>query len=325
MADSVGAFADGHDALLSALLDQSHECIQFLDRDGRILFVNREGARTLELSAPDVLIGAAWLDRWPDDGRAAAQEALELARGGRAGRFSATRPGPHGEQRRWDVSVTPIDAGGDARWLIIARDVTAEFIERQRVAAISAEMRHRLRNAMATATGIVMIAARSHPECQPFAREIGERLATVATVQDLLLDPARDKSFAEIIPLLTSVYGGGKAIRFGPLPDVLLSDGAMQALALAFGELATNSLKYGALKNGRSVEISGTTDGALLHLTWHEPTVFGASRPGGQGLELIDRLVGASGGRVVRETGDGHLTLRIALPCKSRPAAPLAG
>ncbi|MCW6528917.1 PAS domain-containing protein [Sphingomonas sp. MMSM20] len=316
MADPIGAFADGHDALLSALLDQSHECIQFLDGDGRILFVNREGARAMELSAPHDLIGASWIDRWPEEARGAAHDALQSVRRGTAARFSATRPGPHGEQRWWEVTATPIDGNHAAACLIIARDITAESIERQRVATISAEMRHRLRNAMTTAAGIVTIAARSHPECQSFARDINERLAMVAAVQDLLLDPARDKSFAEIVPLLTSAYGGAKVIRFGTLPDVLLGDGAMQALALTFGELATNSLKYGALKNGRSVEVNGAVEGDLLRLIWREPTVFGTPREGGQGLELIDRLIRASGGNVVRETDDGHFTLHLVLPCK---------
>ena len=167
---------------------------------------------------------------------------------------------------------------------------------------------------MTTAAGIVMIAARSHPESRAFARDVGERLARIAAVQDVLLDPARDKSLAEIVPLLASAYGDGKAIRFGALPDVSLGDHAMQALALTFGELATNSLKYGALKNGDPIGIEGAAEGDRLYLTWREPTLFGASRQGGQGLELIDRIIRASNGTATYERADDQLTVRVSFP-----------
>jgi len=314
VADPVEAFAGEHDALLSARAALSQHCVQFADSAGRVLFVNHEGAQAMGATTPRDLIGRQWIDHWPEPARSAAQDAWQSARRGVAARFSAMRPGARGELSRWEITLTPIDGFGDAVCLIVARDVTGELAERERAAIIAAEMRHRLRNSMATAAGIVTIAVRSHPECQPFARDISERFAMIAKVQDLLLDPARDKSFAEIVPLLTSAYGGGKVIRFGAIPDVQLSDGAMQALALAFGELATNSLKYGALKNGRSVEVDGELDGDLLRLTWHEPTTFGPPRRGAQGLELVNRLIEASRGEVMLETGDGRMSLQIALP-----------
>lgn len=307
---------DSHNALLSTLLDQTHECIALLDGDARIVFVNREGARAMEKSVPDALIGRHWVERWPEASRGDIERALADARHGKAARFTASRPGADGAPCWWDVTVTPIDAEGDAspRVLAIARDITAEARDRQRIAAITEEMRHRLKNAMTIAAGIVSMAARSRPEAQPFAREIIDRFAQLGAVQDIVLDPARAKNFADIVPMLARAYGDASLLRFGALPDARLGDAAMQALALAFGELATNSLKYGALKHGRPIEIDGVSKDGIFLMTWREPTAFGVARDGAQGLGLIERLIAASGGRFDREVGDDHLCVRVSLP-----------
>jgi len=307
---------DSASPLLAALLDQSHECIKLLDHEGRILFVNRQGAAAMELSSPHELHGLSWIDRWPEAARAEVSNAFRAARNGTAARFTASRPDPHGGQRWWDVTVTPTgdERDGTAHILTIARDITAEVTERERVVAITAEMRHRLKNAMTIAAGIVTMSARSRPEAQPFATEVCERFAQLAALQDLLLDPAREKRLPDIVPLLANAYGGGSLLRFGAYPEVCLGHAAMQALALAFGELATNSLKYGALKRGRPIEIGATASDRLLHLAWREPTDFGDPREGGQGLGLIDRLVAASGGSFEREVRDGLLNARISVP-----------
>lgn len=317
--ESIGSLSAGQGTLLSALLDQSHECIKLLDAAGRILFVNREGCKAMELSAPGDIIGQFWVERWPDQSRAVVEQALRAVTNGDVARFSASRLGPSGQSCWWDVTLTPIARtpiarDGEARILTIARDVTAEVTERERVAAINAEMRHRLRNAMTIAAGIVTLEARSAPMHQPFASSVCERFAQLAHVQDLVLDPAREKSLVQILPLLAAVYGKGELLEIGTMPDVRLNDTATQALALAFGELATNSLKYGALSAARVIEIEGMVQEGLLHLVWREPTDFSGPRDGGQGLGLMDRLLIAAGGRLTRDVGPGLLTVRVSIP-----------
>ena len=88
----------------------------------------------------------------------------------------------------------------------------------------------------------------------------------------------------------------------------------MQALALCFGELATNSLKYGALRDGRPVRISGSTRDGAIELTWIEETEFGTTRAGSQGLGLIERLVGTAGGTFRREIQPHLMRALIVLP-----------
>lgn len=171
-----------------------------------------------------------------------------------------------------------------------------------------------MKNALGIAGAIVAMSARGKPEVRAFADEVTARFGQIAAIQDLLLDPAREKRLADLVPLLADAYGGPLLIRFGAAPDARLGESAMQALALSFGELATNSLKYGALKHGKPVDVSGTVAGDMLQLIWRDPTVFGPPRPGAQGLDLVDRLVGASGGRVERTVADGIYRARLWLP-----------
>lgn len=307
--------ADDH-ALLATVLDETHDCIKLLDQDGRIEFVNRRGAEAMELRAPAELVGCLWLDRWPPDARGDVQAALDRARSGEKARFHAMRPQPDGRPSWWDVTVAAVLSADGAltHFLTIARDTTREVVERERVQAIGAEMRHRLKNALTIAGALINMGARGQPQLETFAAEITQRLARLSNVQALILDSGASKDFSGVVEMLGSVYGDGSQLEFGSIPDIELSEAALQALALSFGELCTNSLKYGALRNGAKVRVDAEAEHGQCTLTWAEDTEFAGHREGGQGLALIDRIVRATGGHVERQTDGAGLTVRISLP-----------
>jgi two-component sensor histidine kinase len=218
-----------------------------------------------------------------------------------------------GERQIWDVSISPATDLGAGRFLVVSRDVTQEVRERESAAAIAAETRHRLKNGMTIASGLVMLECRSQPELRRFAQSLFRRFEQLAVVQDMVLDRG-NKDLPKILHLLGSVYGDGSLLRVGDLPAVAVDDLAAQALALTFGELATNSLKYGALKAAMPVDLDGSVDDGRLTLCWREPTRLAESRAGGQGLHLIDRLIAAAGGDVVWTIGADLLEVRVTLP-----------
>lgn len=303
-------------ALLAAVLDQTHDCIKLLSRDGYIRYVNRQGAMAMELASPGELIGQSYLSRWPEDVRPLVRATLSAARRGEQGRFKASRPKPGGSPSWWDVTISPVRAadGSITHLVSVARDMTAERLERERVEAISLEMRHRLKNALTVAAGIVMMNARGRPDVAPFAEDIATRFALLADVESLILDPETDNDLAQIVPALVKAYGKGAGLEFGELPSVSLSDQAMQALALCFGELATNSMKYGALRDGRRVRIEGRICDGDIELIWREPTDFGTARAGAQGFNLIDRLIRSAGGTIRRDVETSQMAATIQLP-----------
>jgi two-component sensor histidine kinase len=262
------------------------------------------------------LIGQRWIDRWPPEAHPKIQEALDRARSGEQARFQAMRPRPDASASWWDVIVAAVRSadGAFTHFLTIARDITPEVVDRERVQTISAEMRHRLRNALSIASALVGLSARGKPEVQKFAAEIMERFGQLSEVQGYILDPGVSKKFAEIVPMLAAAYGDGAQLEFGAIPEVEFDDSALQALALSFGELCTNSLKYGALANGAKVKVHAEAEDNFCTLVWSEQTEFRGQREGGQGLKLIERIVRSTGGRVVRSINGPDLTVRISLP-----------
>jgi PAS domain S-box-containing protein len=300
---------------LAAALDDAHDCVTLLDRDGRIRYANQAIAALHRHQSPDALIGESWIDQWNGDVRDIIAQAIASSRLAGAARTTIGL-GAEGTSRWLELTITRCGRGNDEGEdsLVIARDITADVIARGRHEAIAAEMAHRLKNAMAVAAGLTSMSARGHPDRQEFAKELSERFSQLGMVQGMVLSGQSELSLAQIVPILSTVYGGASTLEFGSLPDVLLSSTAVQALALTFGELATNSLKYGALKSGRPIRIDATTAGQELHVTWREETAFAGNRDGGQGIGLIERIVRANGGTFSRDIEPGQLIARLAIP-----------
>jgi two-component sensor histidine kinase len=107
-------------------------------------------------------------------------------------------------------------------------------------------------------------------------------------------------------------------------PPVQLSPLAAEVLTLAIHELATNSVKYGALgqsEGGVTVawECSGTGEERRLTLTWRETGLQrgGAGAPG-FGTELItERVPYELKGEGSLDVRDGTLTATIAFPLEA--------
>ena len=316
MNDELKAQFDVPEALLVTVLDETQDCIMLLSIDGQFQFVNKQGAMAMDLSAPSETIGQSYLTGWSPENISSVADALAAARDGRFGRFTAPRSRSDGSLTWWDVRISPVRNGaGSIKHLVaIARDLTSEIMERKRVEAISLEMRHRLKNAMTVAGGIVMLSARGSPEATAFATEVVTRLSQLGAVQARLMDPSADKSLPQVVQSLAVAYGSGANLDFGNLPDVQLSDTSMQALSLCYGELATNSLKYGALRNGGRICVDGTAFAGFVELSWSEDTDIGENRSGGQGLMLIDRLIMTAGGSFQREVSTGRMIVTVKLP-----------
>lgn len=108
------------------VLAASSDCIKVLDLDGSLRFMSEGGLRVMEVDDIGPIVGSSWLDRWAGDARLLAQAALDAARSGETGHFSAPAPTAKGNLRFWDVVVTPINGpdGLPERLLVISRDMT---------------------------------------------------------------------------------------------------------------------------------------------------------------------------------------------------------
>lgn len=119
------ALADA-EAFKQHLLASCGDCIAVLDHDFRLLSMNENGMRAMDVESLASIQGRSWLDLFASQDSGEAARALETARSGSVGRYKGFRPGRSGTPKWWDIVVTPImdDAGGSQTLLCVSRDIT---------------------------------------------------------------------------------------------------------------------------------------------------------------------------------------------------------
>lgn len=310
-------------SIVLALFDQSDDCIKLLDADGRLRFMNCNGRVAMEVDDFAMLDGQNWSALWPAESAGLVDGAIRDARAGEVGRFEAFCPTAKGAPRWWDVRVSPIrdERGQIAAILASSRDITDRHQTQEQLVSVATEMKHRLRNAYSIGAAITSVSGREQPDHARFADEVAARLTRLAEVQTGLLDNPAGMRLDQLLEPIIDAYGHTPGDwRVGPLPDLALGERTARALALALGELATNSLKYGALGSGGHVAVdAGCADGVLT-IAWrdrregealiqHNPVT---SR--GHGSRLLGRMIAAAEGAIEQGPVDGGydatLTLR---------------
>jgi len=133
------------------------------------------------------------------------------------------------------------------------------------------EVNHRSKNMLTT---IQALARRSAPNDEGFLARFEDRVQSLALNQDILVGREwREVPIDELIRLqLAFVHDAPGTFRLGG-PPLSLAPRAAEVVGMAIHELATNSLKYGALSaEGGSVDIgwSHRPDGTGLMLWWRE-------------------------------------------------------
>lgn len=318
----VANFNSASNGMLAAVLDQSSDCIKVIGPTGTVEFMNRNGRCAMDIDNFNTIAGKYWWDLWPGESEPLIRNAIAQAQEGKSSRFEAYCPTGLGEPRWWDVSVAPLRGDdGVLRGLIsVSRDISADMIMRQLRDTAAAEMKHRLQNAYALTSAIVMATARGAPEREGFAREIVERLQRLGVAQSLLLDADAlgTPTLDILVRRLTEPFCSNAAsLDIIGLPNVTLGETQVRTLALVLGEFSTNSNKYGALGHGGRIAIRGTIDDGTLNLHWSENTdlpVAAHQREGSAGLTLIRRTLGVQGGTVEIDWYPNGLDIGVTMP-----------
>ena len=177
---------------------------------------------------------------------------------------------------RWFLSrAKPIrdESGNIIYWFGTNTDVTEMRDAEQRIELLLQEVNHRSKNMLAI---IQSLARRSDANRPDFIERLEQRIRGLAANQDLLVRgawspvPAREMIEAQLRSL------GDSRSQIGcEGPEVLLSPGAAEALAMAFHEMATNAMKYGALSvpEGRVTVrwgLEGLGSDEMFHIEWIE-------------------------------------------------------
>jgi PAS domain S-box-containing protein len=316
----VSNFDGASGEMLAAVLDQSMDCIKVIGASGSLDFMNRNGRCALEIDDFAAIAGLNWWDLWPDQAKPLVRDAVRRAQAGESSRFEAFCPTAKGNPRWWEVSASPLlDADGTMRGIIsVSRDVTERVGAQALRQAVAEEMRHRLQNAYTLTGAIITASARGHADREAFASELLERLSRLGAAQALLLESDGVAVLPQLVRRLTEPFcAPGCALTFGAMPDIALDETDTRILALAIGELSTNSNKYGAFGSGGSVTIEARLDDGVLCVAWRERSVRLRSTEAegsGNGHRLIERTLKSRRGSFDLRWRDDGLDVDIRLP-----------
>lgn len=251
--------------------------------------------------------------------------------------FAATRAvlGPYetdfrvvvGDEVRWVAARGQGDDAGiiDRVMFGIFLDVTGRKQAEEGHELLAGEMSHRVKNLLAIASGLTSITSRSATSTEEMADDLIDRLGALGRAHDLVrpLPGSQGKAaiLGDLLTVLLAPYEGPKA--FGGRIRVAVERtgvgiNAATTLALVIHELATNSLKYGALAvEAGTLDVTTTVGVDDLTLVWMERggrTEHGSRGAPGFGSNLIVRsITGQLGGSISHDWSEHGLTARITM------------
>ena len=232
-----------------------------------------------------------------------------------------------GDQVRW---ISARGQGNDegiigAVMFGIFLDVTGRKQAEEGHELLAGEMSHRVKNLLAIASGLTAITSRSTTTTVDMARELTQRLTALGRAHDLVRplpgEEGKAALLGDLLAVLLAPYDDMGAfsgrIRVS-VPRMGVGEAAATTLALVVHELATNSLKYGALSVPTgTLDVSCVQQDAEVVVTWTErggPPVEAPTGPGGYGSRLVARTMSRQlGGSIVYDWSKGGLivTLRM--------------
>jgi two-component sensor histidine kinase len=207
-------------------------------------------------------------------------------------------------------------------------DVTGRKQAEEGNELLAGEMSHRVKNLLAIAAGLTAITSRSSTTVQEMAKELTARLTALGRAHDLVRPlpghQGRAALLGDIIAVLLAPYDDSGAfsgrIRVA-VPRMGVGEQSATSMALIIHELATNSLKYGALSVGSGLlDISGTSTQGEVCIVWTERGGPSVEPPAdeGYGSRLLHRSVtGQLGGTIHTDWSPEGIVITLSLNPKN--------
>lgn len=229
--------------------------------------------------------------------------------------FNATRAivGPYeidfrimtGNELKWISARGQGDDEGMVHGIMfgIFIDVTGRKQAEESRELLAGEMSHRVKNLLTIASGLTAITSRSTSTTNDMARELTQRLTALGRAHDLVRPvpgqtAAATALLGDLLTVLLAPYDDLGAfsgrIRVS-VPRMSVGESSATILALIIHELATNSLKYGALSaETGTLDVSCSAQNDVVTIVWTEsggPLVEPPATAPGYGSRLVERSV----------------------------------
>lgn len=320
-------------SLLASIVDSSDDAIVSKDLNGIVTSWNTSAERIFGYAA-DEMIGQSILKLIPAGREHEETRILGRIRAGdRIEHFDTIRRRKDGSLVPISLTVSPIK-GTDGTIIgasKIARDISDRMRLEEAQRMLSREVNHRSKNLLAIVQSIIRYTV-AHSPPQDFMRRISERLQALSANQDLLIDSSwRGAGIADLArSQLAHVEGLTESRVSLDGAPLFLAPAAAQALGIAFHELATNAVKFGALSGGAGHiaigwQVEDNAGSPDLVVTWVESGGPQVATPeyAGFGTAIIRRITGQSmGGEVTTAFEPSGLTWSLRAPAQSLVVPP---
>lgn len=177
-------------------------------------------------------------------------------------------------------------------------DVTQRRREEEWQRLLVAELQHRVRNLIGMVRSVARLSAPSHRNVDDYVDHLIGRLQAMGRTQSTLTrSPGRSVDLAELVREELVVHAVQPEMAHVDGPEVALSPHAAEIVTLAIHELATNSVKYGALGDTGYIRIVWSTENkenrTWVSLRWQEtaPRTKAKNNRKGFGRRLIEERV----------------------------------
>jgi two-component sensor histidine kinase len=191
------------------------------------------------------------------------------------------------------------------------------------------ELHHRIKNTLATVAAIVSQSLRGQG-AEPAQHAIAGRLLALGRAHDLLLKAKwTTTDLGTVARSAVEAFDDPDASKFSISgPDLLITSGAVIAVAMTLNELCTNAIKFGALSVPQGcVDLGWTVDQQTqrLHMVWTETNGPGVQPPKQRsfGTNLIETLGRQLGGDVqlIYAPAGFSYTFDVSIAALSSPAS----
>lgn len=181
-------------------------------------------------------------------------------------------------------------------------DVTGRKQAEEAHELLAGEMSHRVKNLITIAGALTAMTSRSAETKEEMAHDLTQRLIALGRAHDLVRplpgQPENAALLGDLISVLLTPYDDLGAfsgrIRVA-VPRMAISEAGATSLALVLHELATNSVKHGALSAQEGLlDIACAIEGDEAVIVWTErggPPVTPPAADQGFGSKLLDRVV----------------------------------
>ncbi|MGL5838982.1 MAG: sensor histidine kinase [Sphingorhabdus sp.] len=236
----------------------------------------------------------------------------------------------HSGEYRWTLGrALPVynAKGKIVRWIGTCTDIHEAKRNAEQTKLLSQELSHRIKNIFAVIGGLIGLSAPSEPSVARYAKQLAGRISALGRAHNfarphgpMSMPESSFNSLHGLLEALMQPYVHGNHRPFSVNGgDVEVTDRSATPFALVFHELATNSVKYGALSVPEGlIDITITVEDDSISVIWTErggPQIVAVPENQGFGSQLADAgITGQLSGELQRHWKPEGLVVEMRLP-----------